>query len=56
MASQFIQEKNLISMILSLKASLKIPFHKNNPLSNILLKINYFGRRELLSRKKVLLI
>ena len=26
----------------------KNPVHKNNPMSNLLVKINYFGRRELL--------
>ena len=33
----------------------KTPVHKNNPLSNLLVKINYYGHRELLA-PKVLLI
>ena len=33
----------------------KNPVHKNNPLSSLLVKINYFGHRELLV-PKVLLI
>ena len=49
MTSQFIQENNLISMVLLINL-----VHKNNPLSNLLVKINHFGHREL-SASKVLL-
>ena len=45
MTSQFIQEKNLISMILKLSDSIMDLLHKNNPLSNLLVKINHFGHR-----------
>ena len=55
MTSQFIQEKNLISTVLLLLASLINQVQKNNPLSIILVKINHFGLRELLA-SKVLLI
>ena len=55
MTSQFIQEKNFISTILLLLASLINLVHKNNPLSNLLVKIIHFGHRELLA-SKVLLI
>ena len=54
MTSQFIQEKNLISMVILLQASLRNLINKNNPLSNLLVKINHFGHREL-SASKVLL-
>ena len=53
MASQFIQEKNPISMIDFIIK--KKTVHTNTPLSNLLVKINYFGHRELLA-PKVLLI
>ena len=50
MTSQFIQEKNLISMSLINK-----PASQEYPLSNLLVKINHFGHRQLLA-SKVLLI
>ena len=49
MTSQFIQEKNIISMILINLV------HKNNPLSKLLVKINHFGHRELLASKLLLI-
>ena len=55
MASQFIQEKNLIYEFLKLQASSKNQVHKNNPLSNLLVKINYFGHKDFLN-PRVLLI
>ena len=55
MVSQFIQENNLISMILKLQASLKNLVHKNIPLSNLLVKINNFGHRKLLATKVLLI-
>ena len=39
----------------STKASLKNLVHKNNQLSNLLVKINYFGHRELLVQKVLLI-
>ena len=49
MAGQIIQEKNLISMIFIFVSFIKEPVYKNSPLSNILIKINYFVHRELLT-------
>ena len=54
MTSQFIQEKNLISIVLQLIASLINLVHKNKPLANLLVKINHFGHRELLASKVLL--
>ena len=57
MTSQFIQEKNLISVniILSLinkPGSQKYP----PPLSNLLVKVNHFGHREPLASKVLLIL
>ena len=49
MAGQFIQEKILISMIFIIVGFIKKPVYKNSPLSNRLIKINYFVHRELLT-------
>ena len=54
MISPFIQEKNIISGFIIVRPLINL-VHKNNPLSNLLVKINHFGHRELLA-SKVLII
>ena len=55
MTSQFIQEKNLISVNIILSLINKPGSQKYPPLSNLLVKVNHFGHREPLA-SKVLLI
>ena len=55
MTSQFMPEKNFISLNFLIVSLINKPGSQNNPLSNLLVKIYHFDHRELLA-SKVLLI